>query len=75
MSARKRAEFTQREVSLALGYSSAQFISNFERGMAIPPLKKLKLMRSLYKMDAEELVEVILSAKRAVLMKALSNLK
>ena len=39
---RIRAEMTQREVSVKLGYSSAQFISNFERGISSPPLKKLK---------------------------------
>lgn len=39
---REKSKMTQREVSDALGYSSAQFISNFERGIALPPLKKMK---------------------------------
>lgn len=70
--ARKKAEFTQREVSLALGYSSAQYISNFERGMAIPTLKKLKRMQRLYRMNVEELVAVVIAAKREYLAIQLS---
>jgi hypothetical protein len=40
--ARKKANLTQREVSLDLDYSSAQFISNFECRVAVPPLKSAR---------------------------------
>jgi transcriptional regulator with XRE-family HTH domain len=43
---------TQRQVSLKLGYSSAQFISNFERGIATPPIKKAKVLCELYRIPA-----------------------
>jgi len=45
---RKKKGITQKEVSEKLGYATAQFISNFERGQATPPLSKLpKLIRIL----------------------------
>ena len=68
---RLKANLTQREVSLALGYSSAQFISNFERGIAVPPLKKLKILVKMYNMPADEVMEMILDAEREIMSSAL----
>ncbi|RYZ98140.1 MAG: XRE family transcriptional regulator [Proteobacteria bacterium] len=65
------AGFTQRSVSLSLGYSSAQFISNFERGIAAPPLKKLKILARLYKMPVDRVVDLVIEAERAILEGAL----
>lgn len=48
---REKSDLTQREVGKILGYSSAQFISNFERGIAPPPMKKLKKLVKLYKLS------------------------
>lgn len=64
---------TQREVSTVLGYSSAQFISNFERGIALPPLKKLKTLQELYKGNVSKLIELTLQSERAILGKALKE--
>jgi len=61
---RQAAGLTQREVADALGYSSAQFISNFERGIATPPLPKLKLLLGMYRMPVEAVVDLILSCER-----------
>jgi transcriptional regulator with XRE-family HTH domain len=69
--ARNKAGLTQREVSLYLNYSSAQFISNFERGIAVPPLKKIKGLQRLYKLDIDKLIELILDAEKAIMTKAL----
>jgi transcriptional regulator with XRE-family HTH domain len=49
---------TQREASLHLRYSSAQFISNFERGIAVPPANKLKALFTLYKVPVEEQISL-----------------
>lgn len=53
---RKQAGLSQRAFANLLGYSSPQFISNWERGLAAPPLSKakeiikhLKLSRNDYK--------------------------
>jgi transcriptional regulator with XRE-family HTH domain len=68
---RTKAGLTQREVSLALGYSSAQFISNFERGIAVPPLKKLKTLVKMYDMPVETVMEMILDAEREIILNVL----
>ena len=68
---RTKAGLTQREVSLALGYSSAQFISNFERGIAVPPLKKLKILVKMYDMPVETVMEMILDAEREIILNVL----
>jgi transcriptional regulator with XRE-family HTH domain len=68
---RTKAGLTQREVSLALGYSSAQFISNFERGIAVPPLKKLKVLVKMYDMPVETIMDMILDAEREIMLNAL----
>lgn len=68
---REKANLTQREVSLALGYSSAQFISNFERGIAMPPPKKLKILMRLYKMPKREVIQFVIDAKTKILNQVL----
>lgn len=70
---RLKANLTQREVSLALGYSSAQFISNFERGIAVPPLKKLKILVKMYNMPPDAVMEMILNAEREIMASALKS--
>lgn len=60
---RKSSGMTQLEVSKKLGYSSSQFISNFERGIAAPPLKKLVTLSGLYGFDAEKAVRLVMRAK------------
>lgn len=70
---RLEAGLTQREVSLALGYSSSQFISNFERGIALLPLKKLRMLGKMYNMSLESVVEMILDAEREAMLSVLKG--
>jgi len=70
---RDNANLTQREVSMALGYSSAQFISNFERGIALPPLNKMKTLMEMYKGDSNRLIALTLDAERGVLAEVLKK--
>jgi transcriptional regulator with XRE-family HTH domain len=65
--ARQKSGLSQRQVADTLGYSSAQFISNFERGIAVPPLKKLKVLVRMYKLSVPELMERILVAERRLM--------
>lgn len=51
--ARLEAGLTQKNLADYLGYSSAQFISNFERGISLPPLTKLGMMAKKLKMGAK----------------------
>lgn len=71
--ARVKKNLTQREVADALGYSSMQFISNFERGIAVPPLKRLKILVKLYGLSSRQLVDLIQAAERRILEAGLAN--
>lgn len=58
--ARLKAGLSQGDISNALGYTSAQFISNWERGLSSPPLDRLYEIVQLLKIDSEELIELLL---------------
>lgn len=60
---KKRLEsgVSQMEVARKLGYTSPQFVSNVERGLCSFPLNKLKILVDLYKLDREQLTQIILS--------------
>lgn len=51
--------YSQASVARCLGYSSSQFISNWERGISTPPLKVLPALVDMYGLNRNELVEVI----------------
>lgn len=70
---RNESGLTQSEVATKLGYSSPQFISNFERGLCSPPLKNLKTLVKLYKIPVEEIMTLILEEQETILRKALSG--
>lgn len=73
--ARQKCGLSQREVADTLGYSSAQFISNFERGIAVPPLKKLRVLVKMYKLSVPELMDKILGAEKRLMEAALEGRK
>lgn len=58
--ARVRTGFSQKEVADKLRYSSAQFVSNWERGVSSPPLKAVRKLATMYKVTEEDLFEVML---------------
>ncbi|MFN8792439.1 MAG: helix-turn-helix domain-containing protein [Bdellovibrionales bacterium] len=55
---RESVGLSQTFVSSKLGYSSPQFVSNWERGLSHPPLKSLKKIAKLYKLKDKELFDV-----------------
>jgi transcriptional regulator with XRE-family HTH domain len=57
---RVEAGLTQSDVASELGYSSPQFISNWERGLANPPVFILRNLTKLYKVPAEEMFTKLL---------------
>ena len=57
---RTHAQLTQNDVAQALGYSTPQFISNWERGLSHPPLDSLKKLAALYKISSDELFKIFL---------------
>lgn len=58
--ARIKVKLSQKEVADRLGYQTAQYVSNWERGVATPPGRTLRKLADLYRIPAEELYEVIL---------------
>jgi transcriptional regulator with XRE-family HTH domain len=51
---------SQKDVADKLGYSTSQFISNWERGVSHPPLHTLRKLSDLYKISADEMFSVLL---------------
>jgi transcriptional regulator with XRE-family HTH domain len=68
---REKVGITQQELADMLGYSSSQFISNFECGIYIPPLKKLRTIVHILRMDPEQVLEIILRKEKSLLEKGL----
>lgn len=58
---RVAAGLSQKDVADKLGYSTPQFISNWERGVSHPPINALKKLGEMYKVSADELFEVTLN--------------
>ncbi len=68
---RKEAQLSQREVAEKIGYSTPQFVSNWERGHSHPPIPCLIKLIHLYNLDAEELFQVFLKAEMTHLNQSL----
>ncbi len=68
---RMESGFTQSEVADKLGYSSPQFVSNFERGLCSPPVSNLKTLVKLYKISTDEVVRLIIKEQERDLRHAL----
>jgi transcriptional regulator with XRE-family HTH domain len=58
---RLKAGLSQKEVSEYLKYDTAQFISNWERGVSSPPVSILWKLASLYSISAQKLFDVVLA--------------
>jgi transcriptional regulator with XRE-family HTH domain len=66
---RVEAGLTQSEVARKLGYSSPQFVSNWERGLANPPVFILKDLTKMYKVPAEKMFDMLVDEVRESLHK------
>ena len=51
---------SQKDVATKLGYSTSQFISNWERGVSQPPLSTLRTLANMYNVSAEQMFNVLL---------------
>jgi transcriptional regulator with XRE-family HTH domain len=58
-SRRQRAGLTQQDVAQHLEYTSPQFISNWERGVSLPPLDVLPRLAVLYRVSARDMIDVM----------------
>lgn len=56
---REQAKLSQSSVAEKLSYTTPQFISNWERGLSLPPLEVLPKLIKMYGLSAEEMTDVI----------------
>jgi transcriptional regulator with XRE-family HTH domain len=54
---RVEAGLSQLQVAEKLGYTTCQFISNFERGKSMPAAESLKELAKLYKLNQDEFLK------------------
>ena len=59
---RIKSGLKQKEVAKQLGYSTPQFISNWERGISSPPVKTIKQLAHIYKTSPEKLFQKLQKA-------------
>ena len=57
---RIEAGLSQGAVAKKLGYTSPQFISNWERGLSRPPVETLRKVAQIYNISPNEMFDVIL---------------
>ncbi len=57
---RENAGLSQKQVSEKLGYTTPQFISNWERGISTPPMKTVKKLASMYSIPVDEIFNLLL---------------
>ena len=70
---REKAGLTQSDAASALGYTTPQFISNVERGIAMPPIKTIPKLARLYNTDASYLFGCVRDAKIADMREKLNR--
>lgn len=74
---KKRLEkkFSQRDMAKSLGYNSPQFISNFERGIALLPTKKLLKYADKLELDKNVVLKLLMDEQRSTLKRVFKNSK
>lgn len=57
---RVRAGMSQMDVAAACGYTTPQFVSNWERGIADPPLNMLPILAGLFGINVDAMTEEVI---------------
>ena len=70
---RLKTGLKQKEVAAQLGYSSPQFVSNWERGISSPPVKVLKQLAGIYNTNPERLFQKLRKAINDQMQKEFEN--
>ena len=68
---RLEAGLTQKAVAEKFGYTSGQFVSNWERGLVMPPLKTIRQLAELYGANLNEIYEMICEETQRVVREQL----
>ena len=67
--ARENAFLSQKELANKLGWTTAQFVSNFERGLSLPPMKSVKTICELLKISEKEVYRLMYDVQKEKLDK------
>jgi transcriptional regulator with XRE-family HTH domain len=59
---REQMGLSQAVIAEKMGYTTPQFVSNWERGIAMPPIKTLKKLAEMYKVPQQEMFDIVLQA-------------
>ena len=70
---RESRNLSQKEVATQLGYSTSQFISNWERGQSQPPISKIRELAAIYKIDVQLIFDLILEDHVEEVKKSFTN--
>lgn len=62
--ARRKSGVSQSRIAKQFGFTSAQFVSNWERGMAQPPRKILKPLCRIIKLEPKKLERALVADYR-----------
>lgn len=69
---RLKKGMSQGDVAKELGYSTNQFVSNWERGLCAPPLDSLAKLTTLCDINRDELMQVMMEDAKRQIEKKLS---
>jgi transcriptional regulator with XRE-family HTH domain len=72
---RDKRSLSQKQVSDKLGYSSAQFISNIERGVAPVPSQLFLELIGMYKIPDREILDFLMEEQKKALTRLLKRKK
>lgn len=68
---REKAGLTQADVAEVLKYSTAQLVSNFERGRCLAPVDKLCKLAKMYEINGQDLYKLIMREQGKLLKKVM----
>lgn len=74
LKSRTTANLSQKEVADHLGYSTAQVVSDWERGIRSPPGPVFKKLIKLYSVSADSFYEAILEERTVILQNKVRKL-
>lgn len=70
---REAVGLTQMQVARALGYTTAQFVSNWERDLSYPPIKAIPKLAKLYRINGGLIFNYVLKAAVKITEKSLRS--
>jgi transcriptional regulator with XRE-family HTH domain len=70
---RELVNLTQAQVAEAVGYTTAQYVSNWERGASSPPAQGLRKLVKILHIDRREILDILVAIDRTKWEQTLSR--